>query len=99
VGRSRRGTRGRGQRVAARGRSLCLHGPRLEPRPLSPADTKGGKIGYFPTFKMLPHPVPFDMHRRMSKHVGLLGLVVYWGCSLETWGCSLPSTCTAAPCS
>jgi len=25
--------------------------------------TKGGKIGYFPTFKMLPHPVPFDMFR------------------------------------
>jgi len=24
---------------------------------------KGGKIGYFPTFKMLPHPVPFDMYR------------------------------------
>ena len=25
--------------------------------------TKGGKIGYFPTFKMLPHPVPFDLFR------------------------------------
>jgi len=25
--------------------------------------TQGGKIGYFPTFKMLPHPVPFDMFR------------------------------------
>mmetsp|Transcript_14761 Transcript_14761/g.29885 ORF Transcript_14761/g.29885 Transcript_14761/m.29885 type:complete len:247 (+) Transcript_14761:39-779(+) len=23
----------------------------------------GGKIGYFPTFKMLPHPVPFDLFR------------------------------------
>jgi hypothetical protein len=24
---------------------------------------RGGKVGYFPTFKMLPHPVPFDMYR------------------------------------
>ena len=46
--------------------------------PFSPADTKGGKIGYFPTFKMLPHPVPFDMHRRLLKHVRLLPADVGW---------------------
>ena len=52
-----------GGHVASTHSKKCL-GARLN-APFLPADTKGGKIGYFPTFKMLPHPVPFDMRCRL----------------------------------